>query len=71
MVKRVVCDTNVLISGYLWKGAVRRMLDLVRTGRQWTLLSSADTINEFIRVLAYPKFGLIPAEIEPFITTAR
>jgi len=69
--KRVVCDTNVLISGYLWKGSARRALDLVRTGQQWTLLSSADTINEFIRVLAYQKFDLTPAEIEPFVADLR
>jgi len=69
--KRIVCDTNVLISGYLWKGATRRMLDLVRTGQQWTLLSSSDTMNEFIRVLAYQKFGLTPIEIEPLVADLR
>ena len=68
MAKRVVFDTNVLISGYLWKGVTRRALDLVRAESQWTLLSSSDTINEFIRVLAYEKFGLTPLEIEPFVS---
>lgn len=47
------------------------MLDLVRAGQQWTLLSSSDTINEFIRVLAYKKFGLTPAEIEPLVADLR
>jgi putative PIN family toxin of toxin-antitoxin system len=69
--KRIVCDTNVLISGYLWKGATRRMLDLIRTGQQWTLLSSSDTMTEFIRVLAYQKFGLTPTEIEPLVADLR
>jgi putative PIN family toxin of toxin-antitoxin system len=69
--RRIVCDTNVLISGYLWRGATRRLLDVVRTGRQWTLLNSSDTMNEFIRVLAYPKFGLTPAEIEPLVVDLR
>ncbi|MGH7964862.1 MAG: putative toxin-antitoxin system toxin component, PIN family [Candidatus Binatia bacterium] len=59
-------DTNILISGYLWKGATRRALDRVRSG-QWTLLRSQATVEEFIRVLAYEKFGLQPTEIQPFI----
>ena len=59
-------DTNVLISGYLWKGATRRALDQVCSG-QWTLLRSQAMVEEFIRVLAYEKFGLRPAEIQPFI----
>ena len=70
MAKRVVVDTNVLISGYLWKGAPRRVLDLVRTP-QWTLLSSSFTLQEFIRVLAYEKFRLTAAEISPFIDDLR
>jgi len=68
--RRVVFDTNILISGYLWKGAPRRALDRVRAG-QWVLLSSKDTMAEFIRVLAYEKFGLEPAEIEPLIADLR
>ena len=64
----MVFDTNVLISGYLWKGVTRRALDLVRAESQWTLLSSSATLNEFIRVLAYEKFGLTPVEIEPFVS---
>ena len=59
-------DTNVLISGYLWKGLARRALERVRSGN-WTLLVSKDAIDELIRVLAYNKFGLKPEEIEPLI----
>ena len=66
MARKVVFDTNVLISGYLWQGAPRRALERVRAG-QWTLLSSRETMEEFIRVLAYEKFGLEPAEIAPLI----
>jgi putative PIN family toxin of toxin-antitoxin system len=65
-----VFDTNVLISGYLWKGIPRRALDSVRTD-QWTLLSSQATVEEFIRVLAYEKFALTPREIEPLIADLR
>jgi putative PIN family toxin of toxin-antitoxin system len=70
MARRVVVDTNVLISGYLWKGTARRVLDLVRA-EPWTLLSSSATLQEFIRVLAYEKFALTPAEIAPFIDDLR
>jgi uncharacterized protein len=68
--RRVVFDTNVLISGYLWKGTPRQALDSVRAS-QWTLLSSQATVEEFIRVLAYEKFGLTPGEIEPVIADLR
>lgn len=66
MAKRAVFDTNVLVSGYLWKGSARRALEKVRSG-EWTLLVSKDAIDELIRVLAYNKFGLKPEEIEPII----
>ena len=59
-------DTNVLISGYLWKGMARRALEKVRS-REWALLISNDAIDELIRVLAYDKFGLKPEEIEPIV----
>lgn len=70
MSRRVVVDTNVLISGYLWRGAPRRVLDLTRTD-QWLLLSSSATLQEFIRVLTYKKFGLTPDEVIPFIDDLR
>ena len=59
-------DTNVLISGYLWKGMARRALEKVRS-REWALLISNDAIDELIRVLAYDKFGLKPEEIGPIV----
>jgi len=61
-----VFDTNVLISGYLWKGMARRALEKVRS-REWALLISNDAIDELIRVLAYDKFGLKPEEIGPIV----
>ena len=66
MARRVVFDTNVLISGYLWKGMARRALEKVRS-REWALLISNDAIDELIRVLAYDKFGLKPEEIGPIV----
>lgn len=66
MARRVVFDTNILISGYLWRGSARQAIDRVRHG-EWTLLVSEETIDELIRVLAYDKFGLTPIEIQPII----
>ena len=50
--RKVVFDTNILISGYLWKGSPRRAIDKVRRG-EWIHLVSEETIEELIRVLAY------------------
>jgi len=55
--RRVVFDTNILISGYLWQGSAREAIERVRD-EEWTLLVSRETIDELIRVLAYRKFGL-------------
>ena len=63
--RRAVFDTNIL-TGYLWKGSARRAIEKVRQ-KQWVHLISDETVNEFIRVLAYSKFGLTPAEMEPII----
>ena len=66
MARRAVFDTNILISGYLWKGPPRQAIEKVRD-KEWTLLVSKDTVAELIRVLAYRKFGLSPQEIQPII----
>ncbi|MSP40858.1 MAG: putative toxin-antitoxin system toxin component, PIN family [Deltaproteobacteria bacterium] len=66
MARRVVLDTNILISGYLWKGLPRQAIEKVRH-KEWTLLVSKDTVAELIRVLAYRKFGLSPEEIHPIV----
>ena len=66
MARRAVFDTNILISGYLWKGQPRQAIEKVRD-KEWTLLVSKDTIAELIRVLAYRKFGLSPEEIQPIV----
>lgn len=63
---RVVIDTNVLVSGFLFGGEPGKICDLWITGRLVPLLSS-ETFTEFTRVLAYPKFRLSPAEITMLI----
>lgn len=68
--KRIVLDTNVTISAFFWKGYPRNVYDLAKEGKV-TLLSSIKIEAEFIRVLAYARFGLTPAEILPIVNNLR
>jgi uncharacterized protein len=60
---RVVLDTNVLVSCLLFGGTPGELLDLWKTGRI-RLLMSREMVDEFLRVLAYPKFNLSEDEIQ-------
>lgn len=62
----VVIDTNVVISGLLFKGLPGRIVSLWRKG-VITPYASKDIIDEYIQVLAYPKFQLSSREIEYLI----
>ena len=62
-VKRVVIDTNVVISALLFGGEPGALVPLWKTGRIKPL-ASKEIIDEYLRVLAYPKFGLAPEEID-------
>jgi putative PIN family toxin of toxin-antitoxin system len=62
-VVRVVIDTNVLISAFLFGGVPGRLISLWKSGRIQPLASQT-MIDEALRVLAYPKFSLAPKEIE-------
>ncbi|MBT9175390.1 MAG: tRNA(fMet)-specific endonuclease VapC [candidate division WS2 bacterium] len=61
MKETIVFDTNVLISGYLWKGKPRQALRLVKSAKL-RLLTSKETMDELVRVLS-KKFGLDAHEI--------
>jgi putative PIN family toxin of toxin-antitoxin system len=54
---RVVLDTNVLISGILFGGKPRQIIELVIKGKIKAYLSPA-ILAEFKDVIARPKFGL-------------
>ena len=55
---RVVLDTNVVLSALLFRGGVAGQLrDVWQRGACQPLVSTA-TVQELIRVLAYPKFKL-------------
>lgn len=52
---RAVADTNVVVSGLLWQGPSRRILDLARSGRL-SLFTSAPLLAELEDVLSRKKF---------------
>lgn len=68
--KRIVLDTNIIISALFWKGYPRKVYELVRTGKV-IMVSCEEMMVEFIRVLGYSRFGLGPQEILPLVNNVR
>ena len=64
--KRVVLDTNVLVSALLFGGRLDVLIGRWKSGELIPLFSRA-TFAEFRRVLAYPRFGLTGPEINALI----
>jgi putative PIN family toxin of toxin-antitoxin system len=62
-VKRVVIDTNVLVSALLFGGDPGELITLWKENNIQPL-SSKEIMEEYLRVLAYPKFRLTEKEIE-------
>lgn len=58
---RIVLDTNILISGLLYSGKPRKLIDLAINGRI-EVVSSWEMIGELREVLARDKFGLSKTE---------
>ena len=52
-----VLDTNVVISGLLWHGAPRDLLDRGTTGDALMLITSPTLILELLNVIALPRFS--------------
>lgn len=63
---RVVFDTNILVSGLLYKGKPKKLIDLALDGKI-ELVTSVDIINEFRLVIARDKFKLTKEEQETFL----
>lgn len=64
---RAVFDTGVVVSALLFRsGPAARVRDTWRSGAVEALVA-APTLDELLRVLAYPKFGLTGAEIESLL----
>jgi uncharacterized protein len=53
---RIVADTNTVLSGLLWQGPPRRLLDLAR-GRKVSLYTSVTLLAELAEVIAREKFA--------------
>jgi putative PIN family toxin of toxin-antitoxin system len=52
---RAVCDTNLIVSAFLWGGLPRALLDAARAKR-FQLIASEALIDELADVLSRPKF---------------
>jgi len=59
---RIVVDTNVVISGLLFEGIPGKIIKLSERDNI-QLLVSGDIVNEYLKVLSYPKFDLNEDEI--------
>ena len=63
---RVVFDTNTLISALLFKGQTSYLIDVWKS-RKITVLACEETLNEFTKVLHYPKFKLNSSQIKTLV----
>ena len=61
--ERVVIDTNVVVSALLFGGEINKIVSLWQK-KKIVLLASKEVIDEYIKVLSYPKFNLAKEEIE-------
>jgi putative PIN family toxin of toxin-antitoxin system len=59
---RTVIDTNVIVSAILFGGIPGELISLWKSGHIQPL-ASKDIIDEYIKVLTYPKFDLSEKEI--------
>ena len=65
---KIVCDTNTLISGFLWKGNEFLLLSSVLEGKAVLFLSPV-LLQEFARVIAYPRLKKHVPKPEDLIKT--
>jgi len=65
-VKRVVLDTNILVSALLFKGELSKIVELWKEGKILPILSKK-TFDGLRTVLEYPKFSLAQNEIRSII----
>jgi len=67
---KVVCDTNVLVSGSLFGGHPREILRLAAQGTIHNY-ASPDIFHELEDVLLRPKFGLTPTQVNGVLQIYR
>ena len=58
LAKRVVIDTNVVVSTFVFQAGRLVWLREAILGQRVTPIVSDETLGELVRVLAYPKLGL-------------
>jgi len=63
---RIVIDTNVIVSALLFGGQPGKLVELWRGGRLQPFASKS-IVEEYIRVLTYPKFRMTEDEIDYLI----
>ena len=63
---RAVLDTNVIVSALLFRGTTRCVVSLWQE-RKFIPLVSKELVQEYFRVLAYPKFGLSVQEVKGLV----
>ena len=63
---RVVRDTNAVISALLFSGVSSKLVSLWQNGLITPLLSR-EVLDEYLRVLSYPKFELSEKEIKELV----
>lgn len=59
---RIVCDTNVLLSAYLFRSGTFTWLREAVDAQRLTLVFDRHTTAELLRVLAYEKFALTKSQ---------
>lgn len=65
--KRAIIDTNVFVAALLFEGECSRLVPLWQ-GRRFVYLLSRPILDEYLRVLSYPKFELTDKEIKVLIS---
>ncbi|KYK25928.1 hypothetical protein AYK26_01470 [Euryarchaeota archaeon SM23-78] len=65
--KKVVLDTNILISALGWQGKPRILFDEILSGKYRLVISKAQ-IKELLRVMDYPKFKFSEKQKTSFLT---
>jgi len=63
---RAVVDTNVFVSSILFEGVANQLVDCWQRGR-FIFLISKPILEEYIKVLSYPKFELPEEQIKEII----
>lgn len=64
--RRAVLDTNVVVSALLFRGETSRLHTLWKK-KAFTIVATKEVMEEYLRVLAYPKFGLTEREIRDIV----